>query len=262
MNFNSITDLLENGISADEIVAQLENHGPKIARKIKQMLLGGYGSSEILNFISKDTTAQKEIVNFRGKPTTPAEIARVAMMQNAMNVPKGRDQEALDELKKATPYVLGAAAMALPFAAPELKLGAEVAQGLIGSQKQKPKSLFERLLGNVNPESLDPGTQKQLQFLAPIAEQFEKKGMTEKDQAVKKLKAKIAKILQGKQGFLEKHAMESDLESIAKKMAPMINQQQQRQTQEIGQEQNAIGPGQQALMAILQKIQSTRGLGG
>ena len=136
MNFNSITSLLANDISPDEIVAQLEKHGPALSRKIKQMLLGGYGSSEILKFISKDKSTQKEIKNFKGKPTTPYEIARVAEMQNAMEVPKGRDQQALEELKRATPYVLGAFAATLPVVAPELGLAGQL-PGMISGYIQE-----------------------------------------------------------------------------------------------------------------------------
>ena len=119
MSFNAIMQLLDQGISSDAIVATLQKESPKIARKVKQLLLGGYGTSEILKYLSKDKKYSNDL-KMPKKPATPYEIANLAIIQNKMQVPKSRDEQAKEELMKASPYVLAAASMALPFAAPEL----------------------------------------------------------------------------------------------------------------------------------------------
>jgi hypothetical protein len=119
MSFNAIMQLLDQGISSDAIVATLQKESPKIAKKIKQLLLGGYGTSEILKYLTKDKKYSNDL-KMPKKAATPYEIANLAIIQNKMEVPKSRDEQAREELKKATPYVIAATSMALPFAAPEL----------------------------------------------------------------------------------------------------------------------------------------------
>lgn len=124
------------------------------------------------------------------------------------------------------------------------------------SKQTKTKSLFERLLGDVDPASINEGMQKQLQFLMPIAQKLEEKGKDEKDPAVKKLREKIGKVLKGQVGFLQKQAMELDPNAL-----PIQSQPQAPMSGQMGQSQQG-GQGQEALLAILQKIQAMRGGGG
>lgn len=120
MSYNTILQLLDNGISGEEIIAILKKQSPKISKKISQMILGGYGIGEMLKYLSAD----KEINNTRiTKPYTPDEVANVAAIQNKMNVPRGRDEQALNELKKATPYVASALSAIAPIAIGRQALG-------------------------------------------------------------------------------------------------------------------------------------------
>ena len=134
--FNPILQMVEQGVSSDAIAALMSKASPKIARKIQQMLLGGYGTSEILRFLAHDKGSKKQM-KMPGRPTTPAEIAYMAKIQNEMNVPKGRDQQALADLKRITPSVLGATALGLGATA----LGAETGMAIgeqIGFQPPSP----------------------------------------------------------------------------------------------------------------------------
>ena len=115
-------------------------------------------------------------------------------------------------------------------------------------KQNKKQTLFDKLVGDVDLSALDEGRQKQLGFLAPVAAKLEEKGYDIKSPEVKKLKNKIKKILGGMIGFVDKEAMEMEPQQ------PMGGQGQ------MGAQQP--GQGQQALMAILQKIQATRGQGG
>lgn len=117
------------------------------------------------------------------------------------------------------------------------------------AEKERPQSLFEKLTEGLDTSSLDPGSQKEMSFMQMIADQMEGKGKTIKDPAVKKLKKKIQNILKGK-GSLATGFMQEAPE--AEMTQPMMQQPQMQAAQP--------GAGQQALMAILQKIQAQRGL--
>jgi hypothetical protein len=54
MSFNALMQLLDQGFDSDTIVATLQKASPKIARKVRQLLLGGYGSSEILKYLKNE----------------------------------------------------------------------------------------------------------------------------------------------------------------------------------------------------------------
>jgi len=125
MGFNSILQLLDNGLSKDQVLAYLKNASPKIAKKVQQMLLGGYGAGEILKHLSKDPQTNHAKIN---KPYSSDDIANIAMIQNRMNVPQTRDEEALQQLKKATPYVISALGAIAPFAIGSNALGAMTPQ--------------------------------------------------------------------------------------------------------------------------------------
>lgn len=112
---------------------------------------------------------------------------------------------------------------------------------------QGKKSLFREIIGDVDPESLHPGIRRELGFMEMIADQLEGKGKTIKDPEVKKLRKKILDLVKGK-GLALTEAIEEPPEQ-----AQLMMQQPQMQSQQ-------PGAGQQALMAILQKIQAQRGL--
>lgn len=137
MNFNSILQLLDNGLEPDQIVSYLRQASPQIAKKITKMLLGGYGTGEILKFLASD----KETQNLKlpkDKSYNPADIARLADIQNRMNVPKDRDKQSLDELKKFTSYGLTAAATIAPFAM-QTKMGQQALGALTGMMPGQPQ---------------------------------------------------------------------------------------------------------------------------
>ena len=77
MSFNAIMQLLDQGISSDAIVATLQKESPKIARKVKQLLLGGYGTSEILKYLSKD----KKYSNDLKMPKKPEDLSEIYQYQ-------------------------------------------------------------------------------------------------------------------------------------------------------------------------------------
>jgi len=104
-------------------------------------------------------------------------------------------------------------------------------------KKSKAKSVFEELLGDIDINQLPEPVQNQLGFLKTISDQLEKKGTHRESSTFKRLKKKIDEVLSGKIGELQGEAM----------AMPQQTAQQQP------------GQGQQALMAILQKIQASRG---
>lgn len=124
------------------------------------------------------------------------------------------------------------------------------------AEESKPQSLFRRLVGDIDFSKLDEKTTKELSFLEKISAQLEEKGKDEKDPGVKKLKKKIEKALKGITGIADAEMMQMDQIMPQEQM-----QAQQQPMQQQGQSQQP-GQGQQALMAILQKIQASRGLGG
>lgn len=104
-------------------------------------------------------------------------------------------------------------------------------------EKNQSKSVFDELLGDVDINQLPEPVQNQLGFLKTISDQLEKKGTHRESSTFKRLKKKIDEVLSGKIGELQGEAM----------AMPQQTAQQQP------------GQGQQALMAILQKIQASRG---
>jgi len=147
---------------------------------------------------------------------------------------------ALQGLSKLNPFIKKFGDIAKKFGYNE----DEIVDHMREKNESQPKSLFRRLAGDIDVTKLDEKTTKELSFLEKIASQLEEKGKTEKDPAVKKLKKKIEKALSGMTGMVESEAMGME--------PPMQPQQGMMQ-------QQGAGPGQQALMAILQKIQATRG---
>jgi hypothetical protein len=120
----------------------------------------------------------------------------------------------------------------------------------------RPQSLFRRLVGDIDFSQLDERTTKEISFFEKIASQLEKKGKDEKDPAVKNLKKKIDKALKGMTGMIESEAMQMEPQQEIEQQ-PIQGQPIPGQTQIQEQQPEQ---GQQALMAILQKIQASRGL--
>jgi hypothetical protein len=116
MNYNFISQLLDNGISEDELIASLSKSVPRLAKKAKQMFFGGWKSKDILDLFSKDKEVQS--VARKGlKPVTPSEMADYNLRKSYDNIPQGSGQESKQKLgeftKKAAPYALGAIASPL-----------------------------------------------------------------------------------------------------------------------------------------------------
>lgn len=253
------------GYGAEKILSFLGNKIPGMQSGLANAKSSGYSDDDILNFL-KNKIPQKDP---KGSQKYSNQLDTY-LSSNGITTKEERSETRNKGIKTA----LGVAGTAMgAYKAFENYSGIadQIKDYFMGDKEgtkqpedeTKPKSLFERLLGGVNPSTLDEGTQKQLGFLAPIAEQFEKKGKDENDPSVQKLKRKIQNILKGKQGFLEKQAMELDpLEQVAERIAPMVAQPEQAQLAQPIQTQQGGGPGEQALMAILQQIQATRGFGG
>lgn len=135
--------------------------------------------------------------------------------------------------------------------------GLEFVKEHLGKKTEGKPSLFRRLAGDVDVTNLDEKATKELSFLENIASKLEGEGKDEKHPTVKKLKKKIEKVLKGLTGMVESEAMGMEpmqgQPPIQQGQPPIQQQQQQQQMQQ-------AGPGQQALMAILQKIQASRGM--
>lgn len=131
-------------------------------------------------------------------------------------------------------------------------MGLDIGEGLeyikdrISPKPEEKTSIFKDLIKGIDIASLPESQQKQLGFLQMAAEELEKKGVGPNDEPFKKLAKKIKDVLKGKTKVLEAEAME---------MQPEQSIQPQQAAQQ-------VGPGQQALMAILQKIQAQRTGGG
>lgn len=113
MNYNVIQQLLENGISEEEIINSLYKAIPKLGKKIGKLLSGGWSSKDILNYFSKDREAQKALKQ-SFKPTTPSEMAAMRLRDSYANIPKSQNEQSLEELqqftKNAAPFALGVVA--------------------------------------------------------------------------------------------------------------------------------------------------------
>lgn len=154
---------------------------------------------------------------------------------------------ALDGIEKVSPKIAN-------FLRRGQKMGLDIQEGMdfvkeTLTEKKEPEyqSIFKKIVGDIDIESLDPGSQKELSFLKMITDQLESKGKTEKDPSIKNVARKIKNVLKGKQSMV--------MQEMARTMEPgmqNLNPQQQQNTQ--------MGPGQKALMDVLQRIQSKRGM--
>lgn len=150
-----------------------------------------------------------------------------------------------------------------------IKEGLEFLKGKIDNTideskvKSGPKSLFDEFLGATEPSTLSEGQQAQLAFLRNVTEQLEAKGVGKDNPALKRIRKKVKDVIEGKV---------SEVLGQAMAMQPQKGQQmpetQPPQQMPMGQPQAPMqqpgqptqpGQGQQALMAILQKIQAQRG---
>lgn len=77
---------------------------------------------------------------------------------------------------------------------------AQAAQA-IQQPQQPPASIFSQLMGGVDPNTLDPEKQKQLQFLSMISDQLQSKGKGLADPEFQKLAEKVKGIVKGKPGM-------------------------------------------------------------
>lgn len=136
MSFNAITQLLENGISEEELLASLVKSLPKLGKKASKLLAGGWDVKNVLNVFSKDKEVQKS-VRKEFKPTTPKEIAAMRLRDSYQNIPQNQNEQSREELqnftKKAAPIGL---AIAVPFVA---RAAAPLAESAI--QRVLPNSL-------------------------------------------------------------------------------------------------------------------------
>lgn len=121
-------------------------------------------------------------------------------------------------------------------------------------EEKKAKSIFQEIVGDIDISTLPENIQNQLGFLQMAAEQMERQGVGRNDPPFKKLAQKIKKVLKGKGGIMMEEVGRNygpeDFEGVD--FTPAASQAPQSESQQ-------MGPGQQALMRILQQIQATRG---
>src|ERR1700679_4378755 len=110
MNYNFINQLLDNGISEDQIVASISKAIPHLAKKARKMISGGWSAKDIVKEFSKDREAQKSARKGL-KPTTPSEMAAQSLQNSYNNIPQSSGQQSKEKLteftKQAAPYALG-----------------------------------------------------------------------------------------------------------------------------------------------------------
>lgn len=144
MNYNFINQLLDNGINEEELIASIAKTVPRLAKKTRQMMLGGWSPKEILNLFSKYKEVQKTVRKGL-KPTTPSEMAAMHLQNSYSNIPKSQGditKENLTEFtKQAAPYALGYAGS---------KIVAPMAEAALS--RALPK--LEGLAKNVIPEAV------------------------------------------------------------------------------------------------------------
>lgn len=126
MNYNFISQLLDNGISEEELIASLSKSIPRLAKKAKQMYFGGWSPKDVLGLFSKDKEVQK--VAKKGlKPVTSSEMASMHLRNSYNDIPQSAGQESKEKLteftKQAAPYALGYA-------------GSKIAGPIVGSVVQ------------------------------------------------------------------------------------------------------------------------------
>jgi hypothetical protein len=156
MTFNAIQQLLENGISEDEILSSLIKKAPKLAKKASKMFFGGYTAKDVLNLFSRDKEAQKEIR--KGfQPSTPSQIAAMHLRNSYNEGSSSQEEQARGDLidfsKKAAPLALAAVA---PYAAKAAAPMAEAALSRVlpNSLKQvAPQILQSAQGGAVAPQA-------------------------------------------------------------------------------------------------------------
>lgn len=128
-------------------------------------------------------------------------------------------------------------------------------------KKPAPKSLFDEFLGATEPSTLSEGQQAQLAFLRNITEQLEAKGIGKDNPALKRIRKKVKDVIEGKVSEVLGQAMSMQqpvAQGTPTPEAPPQAPMGQPPMQQPGQPAQP-GQGQQALMAILQKIQAQRG---
>lgn len=126
MNYNFISQLLDNGISEDQILASISKAVPHLAKKARKMISGGWSAKDIINVFSKDKEAQQSARKGL-KPTTPSEMAALHLQNSYNNIPQSSGQQSKEKLtqftKDAAPYALGYA-------------GSKIAGPIVGSVVQ------------------------------------------------------------------------------------------------------------------------------
>lgn len=169
---------------------------------------------------------------------------------------------AMNGLEKLSPEIAG-------FLKKGQKMGLDINEGMefvkdilrektSSEEKKEPSSIFEQLLEGFSVDQLDPQSQKLLGFYKAIADKLESKGKNIKDPAFTRLKKKIKKLFKGKPAFLDVE-MSRDMGQNQMDVSQGVSEVQPQQPQE-GMQNPGMGPGQRALMDILQKIQSRRGM--
>ena len=113
MNYNFLSQLVDNGISEEELIASLSKSIPRLAKQAKKMFFGGWSPKDVLGMFSKDKEVQK-FAKKGLKPVTPAEMASLHLQNSYNNIPQSQNQESLEKMtdftKKVAPYALGAIA--------------------------------------------------------------------------------------------------------------------------------------------------------
>lgn len=210
MNYSPFLQMLSEDIDSDTLIAMLRKESPKIAKKINQMLLGGFGTSQILQFLQSDGSLQK--AKKPKKPATPYEIAQLADYQNKMEVPKDADQQAREDIKKSIPYVMGALGIAAPMLVPEMKMGTELINQILPQSSspspeqeliQQPVGMSDFIFKDINIDELPVSKREKLKFIGQAASKLEQQGKTPESPEAEKLKQRVQEILKSKEGVVD-----------------------------------------------------------
>ena len=119
MGFNLIAQFLENGMQADEVLALFQKNSPKLASKIKKLIIGGFGSLETLAALKSEPEVQS-LHRKQLKPYDSSDIAKIALLKDKMGGDVSREEQSRKQL--------------LDFSQKALNAGAQIAGGYIGGR--------------------------------------------------------------------------------------------------------------------------------
>lgn len=199
MNYNGILQLLDNGLSAEEVLITLKNASPKIAKKIQKYIAGGLSVPEVLKGLIQDPSI-REVDISKSRGSSPSEVQSLSLLQKYNSVPESRDKESLRYLQKFTRQAINVGSMAggayaLSRAIPKaVQAIPEAMKQILPGQQPNPQDIQGAIPGTLpqpgqitnNPQNPQqppvnqPNITQQQQPIQPEVKTIDVKGLLEK----------------------------------------------------------------------------------